>query len=83
MEDPSTWKMADKIANDAYQDWWAAHNQGMAGLSVGRYITDALRHHGYISDTEEPAIDWAGLRSKESHAEQLRRGFEDGLGVVQ
>lgn len=63
MENPATWKMADKIITEAYEEWAQKHDSGAIGASVGRFIADRLRHHGYISDSDEPAIDWKGLRS--------------------
>lgn len=66
MENPSTWKMADKIIADAYQEWARMTDAGTIGLSVGRFIADRLRHHGYISDEDEPEIGWEGLRSPDT-----------------
>ena len=62
MENPATWKMADKIITDAYEEWARMQDSGAIGLSVGCFIADRLRHHGYISDSDEPEIGWEGLR---------------------
>jgi len=36
--------------------------RGLIAISVGCFIADRLRHHGYISDSDEPEIGWEGLR---------------------
>jgi hypothetical protein len=56
VENPATWKQADKIVYQAMSGWYAAKEAGVVGLSITRSVTDALRKAGYLNDSDEPEI---------------------------
>lgn len=61
MENPATWKRAEKVISDAYAEWQAMSSAGAVGYSLPAFIARHLRLHGIVADQDEPAIGWEGL----------------------
>jgi len=68
MENPASWKSAELVIGDAYEQWHISHERCVIGLSLPAYIAQALRASGHIDDSKESPIGWEGLR--EHHAEK-------------
>lgn len=60
MENPATWKRAEVIICDAYQEWSRTAEGPVCGLSLPRYIADQLRKEGLLNDADEPERGWPG-----------------------
>lgn len=54
MENPLSWTKAEWIVQDAIDKAYAAHEEGLVGLSMTRRITDALREEGLLSKDLPP-----------------------------
>lgn len=62
MENPATWKRAEKVIMDAEAQWYRWHKAGAVGLSRPAFIAHCLREAGLLHDENEPALGWEGLR---------------------
>jgi hypothetical protein len=49
MENPATWDEPTRVINQAIIEWEDAH--GIIGLSLARYIRDALHDAGLLTTT--------------------------------
>lgn len=56
MENPATWGRAEKVVHEAHQRWWKDRADGVAGLSLERYITDALRRENLLRDENQEEL---------------------------
>lgn len=56
MENPATWGKAEKVIDEAYQDWWKSRARGTYGLSLARRIADALRDAELLRDETQGEI---------------------------
>jgi hypothetical protein len=65
MENPAEWRRAEKVINDAYTEWSAMTARGAFGLSLPAIIATRLRQHGILTDGDEPAIGWEGLKDQD------------------
>jgi len=50
MENPATWGLAEKTVDSMITDAYENRKTGLAGLSLARRITDALRKEGLLRD---------------------------------
>jgi hypothetical protein len=65
MENPAEWKQAEKVISDAFAEWTRLNRAGTIGLSLPGLTAARLREAGVVSDAEEPALGWEGLRQEE------------------
>jgi len=78
MENPATWTEAERVAGEAYGKWCRAQEDGLAGLSVARMITDALRAAGLLrkEPEESVSVDAQALRRLIAYADEKRTGVD-------
>ena len=53
MENPAGWTDAEKVINKAYAAYWELHREGHYGVSVVRFIADALREHDMLKEKRD------------------------------
>lgn len=63
MENPATWKRAEKIILDALTEHDKMTAAGAVGFSSPRFVADRLRAAGLLNDADEPEIGWEGVRA--------------------
>ena len=59
MENPATWKRAENVILEAYNEWNATNDAGRAlpyRASLPSYIATCLREQGILRDEDEPAV---------------------------
>lgn len=72
MENPASWKPAELVVLDAYNDWMTANSLGAIGASLPSAVCEALRRDGYLVDDHQEEIGWDGLRRHHAIRRQER-----------
>lgn len=62
MENPATWKPAEVVIMQAYEEWSRMTTAGAIGPSLPHFIADALRKAGHLNDAADPEVGWEGIR---------------------
>jgi hypothetical protein len=73
MENPATWRPAELVVMDAYEDWAAMNSMGAIGPSLPLLICERLRDAGHLTDADEPGIGWRVLKDHRAQRATLRR----------
>lgn len=70
MENPSEWKTAELVVDNAYRMWAEQNSLGAIGFSLPHMVCELLRTSGHLKDADEEAVGWDKLRE---HSATQRR----------
>ena len=56
MEDPASWKRAENVILEAYNDWIKVTDAGVTGVSMPAYVATALRLADVVHDADEVPV---------------------------